>query len=231
METKPAAQRPIGVYAQTSEVLESPSALGVTLSAIERSRASRFRRKSLRDDYVAAHILVRLCAARWTKVPVQQFELVNRCPTCGSDEHGAPSLLGQSWIHVSIAHADGVVAAAIGPGPVGIDVERRNRMPGESMIAHVLAPGEQALVASNKEPTEAFLRFWVRKECLVKIGRATLDNLNTVDLSGISMSGAGEIRSFEDMYFVEAQDERRNALVAMVAEQPPVLLSADSALN
>ena len=98
-------------------------------------------------------------------------------------------------LHVSLSHAKGVVAAACGDRPVGIDLERWNAsQPDHSDLDFALAPAErkrlQSMAASGADADApitpaalAFLRLWVRKECLVKLGRITLDQLDSVDFS------------------------------------------------
>ena len=58
---------------------------------------------------------------------------------------GAPIIAGSSW-GVSIAHTRGVVMGAVGPGRVGVDVEREDR--DVSRLLRALLPGEQELTVS-----------------------------------------------------------------------------------
>jgi phosphopantetheinyl transferase len=48
-------------------------------------------------------------------------QVTRLCPHCGSADHGRPRLPGR---HLSLAYADGLVAIAVAPVPVGVDVER-----------------------------------------------------------------------------------------------------------
>ncbi len=62
-----------------------------------------------------------------------------------SSGEGAPMIVGSSW-GVSIAHTRGVVMGAVGPGRVGVDVEREDR--DVSRLSRALLPGEQELTVS-----------------------------------------------------------------------------------
>lgn len=70
------------------------------------------------------------------------------CPHCGSSRHGQPRLVGSDLVGsdlvASISYADGLVAVAWGPAPVGVDIER---------------------VEAEDDPD---LRAWTRLEALAK---------------------------------------------------------------
>jgi 4'-phosphopantetheinyl transferase len=158
------------------------------LTAAERDRAAAFRRAVERDSYVAAHTLVRQCAARLAGIDPAAVQLTQCCPSCGGRDHGRPSVRGRTDLYVSLSHSRGVVAAAAGWAPVGVDVElRRDRTLEENLIRHALAPGEQALVRASDDPGDAFLRQWMRKEALIKVGMTTLGTLSDIDLSGLPL--------------------------------------------
>ncbi|WP_158827910.1 4'-phosphopantetheinyl transferase family protein [Streptomyces sp. NRRL S-118] len=156
----------------------------VRLAPYEEARAARLAPGPRRDDFLAAHVLVRLCAARSTGEPLSSLVIGQRCEDCGGDDHGRPYLPGRPGTGVSLSHAEGVVAAAAGPGPVGVDVEAvPPGAPDARLLARVLAPPEIAAVRAAPDPMPAFLRHWVRKEALVKVGAATLGTLRRLDLT------------------------------------------------
>ncbi|MFF9865977.1 4'-phosphopantetheinyl transferase family protein [Streptomyces sp. NPDC013953] len=156
----------------------------VRLAPYEEDRAARLAPGPRRDDYLAAHVLVRLCAARSTGEPLSSLVIGQRCEDCGGDDHGRPYLPGRPGTGVSLSHAEGVVAAAAGPGPVGVDVEAvPPGAPDARLLARVLTPSEIAAVRAAPDPMLAFLRHWVRKEALVKVGAATLGTLRRLDLT------------------------------------------------
>ncbi|MER7206176.1 4'-phosphopantetheinyl transferase superfamily protein [Streptosporangium sp. NPDC000239] len=177
------------VLAGPTDEIYSPAALDL-LTEVERERAARFLKEAHRRDFVAAHLLVRRCAARVTGVPEEELTLLQHCDRCGPG-HGRPSLAEFPELGVSLSHTGGYVCAAAGPGRIGVDAER---VPGgpfeESLAAQALSPAERALVADN----ESLIRLWVRKEALIKRGELALDGLRSADLSALPLDGAGDGR-------------------------------------
>jgi 4'-phosphopantetheinyl transferase len=157
------------------------------LTAAEQDRAAAFRRPADRDSYVAAHLLARQCAARLAGMgDPAAVTLVQRCRTCGGRDHGRPAVRDRADLHVSLSHSPGLVAAAAGWAPVGVDVElTRGRTFDDGLLGHALAPAEQAQVRAASDPGAAFLRHWMRKEALIKVGLTTLGTMAEVDLSGL----------------------------------------------
>jgi 4'-phosphopantetheinyl transferase len=156
----------------------------------ERARAARFRRPADARDFVAAHVLARVVAARssgddWTTLEIEQ-----RCARCGGP-HGKPTIRRHPGLEVTTSRTAGNVAAAASSRAVAVDVERLTATP---LVAEVAASAftadeiEAARVAPD--PTLALLRQWVRKECLVKLGVLTLDTLRDVDLGELPVDEA-----------------------------------------
>ncbi|MFI9157373.1 4'-phosphopantetheinyl transferase family protein [Kitasatospora aureofaciens] len=216
---------PLVVVASADAVLRHPEAGEHLLTEIERARAARFRQESGRTDFVAGHVLVRLCAARLLGVPAAALALAQECPDCGLADHGRPYLPDHPGVQVSLSHTRGVVAAGAGHRPVGVDVELAARGGSLGAVARrVLAPAELALVEAAAEPDRAFLRQWVRKESLIKIGRATLDTLGRIDMSALPLDvpGGGPLRSrFEDLHLLDWTAPEHGAAVAAVSTAPP----------
>lgn len=166
----------------TADVLPLLDEVG--LAPYERARAGRLPAGPRRADYVAAHILVRLCAAQVTGAPPDTLTLGQTCGDCAGEDHGRPYLRDRPGIGVSLSHTAGTVAVAAGPGPVGVDVEDASAAVFDPRLAaRVLAPAELATVHADPNPARAFLRLWVRKEALVKVGVTTLGRLRELDLT------------------------------------------------
>ncbi|MFC9326726.1 4'-phosphopantetheinyl transferase family protein [Kitasatospora sp. NPDC057015] len=219
---------PLVAVSASTEVMRHPEAGEHLLGPTERQRAARFRQEEARQDYVAAHVLVRICAARVLGVEAAALTLAQQCPDCGDHGHGKPYLAGHPEIHVSLSHTHGVVAAAAGHHPVGVDVE----LPGRTGTAvevfeRVLAEAELKLVQAHPDPGRAFLRQWVRKEALIKIGRTTLDTLGELDLSALPLdtpAGLPLHSKYEDLYLLDWQDDTgTGATVCAAATRPPHL--------
>ncbi len=209
---------PLAVVAATVEVLAHPECGEELLTPEEQARAGAFRRDADRADFVAAHTLVRLCAARFLGVSPGSLTLVQRCPDCGGP-HGRPEVAGYPELCVSMTHTPGVVMAAAAWDQVGVDAERYSGETQE-VPAHVLAPGELASIRSSRTPRLAFVRQWVRKEALIKVGAASLSTLRAVDLSALPVPGEatpGTAVPYGPWWLVDWLDHRRHAAGAVVA--------------
>src|SRR4051794_16303251 len=173
---------------------------------------------------VAPPLLVRRCAARVTGLPLAALSLVQRCAECGSTEHGKPAMAGIPELQVSLAHRRGAVVAAAGWSPVGVDVELPGTR-GSAPLPDVLAPAERAEVRDARDPSAAFLRLWVRKECLVKLGVTTLDQLADVDLAGGAdrrPASGGTRTRYGRWHLLDWVDARTGAVVAAAGQDAPV---------
>lgn len=193
----------LALYGETHDVLVRFGGWTAYLTGDERKRADAFSRSADREDYVAAHILVRVAAARITGSPdipgpaAHTYGLMQQCERCAG-AHGRPRLPAHPGLHVSLSHTRGAVAAACAIVPIGIDIEHWNgaldadadfpglnarerlRLGAFSSVAHTHhAPSPRAL---------AWLRLWTRKESLVKVGETTLDAMPDVDMSRLPMS-------------------------------------------
>ena len=225
----PVAEGPVVLAGPTDEVL---SLVGLTETALrpgERDRADALRRPADRRDFVAAHLLVRVCAAHLLRLPAQQIQIVQRCASCGGD-HGQPSVPGAPQIGVSLSHARGHVAAAAGAGPVGVDIEPvvdAGIVP--ELAGSVLAAGERAALTGLAEPAAAaaLTRQWVRKEALVKIGVLTLDSFAELDLSGLPIgppprghTACWAVPGLDGVHLVDWVDPRADVYGAVVTRHP-----------
>lgn len=129
-------------------------------------------------DRALAHALARRLVAETTGRPAPP--LAHHCPTCGSTDHGRPSVPGEPELHVSLAHAGGWVAAVVADAPCGVDVEPVRPL---DVPPVALTPGEQAaLTAADPSGRSAlFLAWWTRKEAAAKAGLLHIDDFATYD--------------------------------------------------
>ncbi|WP_424211349.1 4'-phosphopantetheinyl transferase family protein [Streptomyces sp. BI20] len=190
----PAALPPVGLVwagstgAVLAEAGPDPWSL---LTGVERARAEGFRADADRADFLAAHVLVRLCAGRLLGLPAGALTLVQSCGSCPRP-HGRPRLVEAPGLGVSLAHTRGRVAAVAAPGPVGVDVEElAGPAPDPRLVARACTREERAAWTAAGGSREVFLRQWVRKEALVKAGAGSLDEAARID---VPVHGRGPAR-------------------------------------
>ena len=226
-QTAVRTRQPLAVVVSTGEVLDHPAARESLLTPVEQRRAAALRFARDRDDFLAAHLLVRLCAGRLLDVPADALSLVQHCADCGSREHGKPSLAGLPEVHISLSHTRGVVAAAAGWQRVGVDVERATVPDAPLRVAdRVLSAAETRMMRAAERPHRFFLRQWVRKESLVKIGELSLGGMAKTDLSGLPADipdGPPHLSRHGELYVLDWTDERRDAVAAVVSAGRPRL--------
>lgn len=171
-----------GQLTETATVLAAIPGTTGYLSAPEQRRAASFRRDRDRDDFIAAHALVRVVAGALLGQRPAALTVVQTCPQCGGP-HGVPRLRDRPEVHLSMSHAYGFVAAAASHTPIGVDVEVVRRHGWDPDVASLaLSPAELGAVGRTADPQRAFVRQWVRKEALVKVGVVELDDLTTIEL-------------------------------------------------
>jgi 4'-phosphopantetheinyl transferase len=171
----------------TSLVLSESGAGEDRLTAVERERRARLRRPGDRDDFLAAHLVVRQCVGRLLGVAPAEVVIEQRCTTCGGP-HGRPEVAGHPEVRASLAHSAGVVAAAAGTAPLGVDVETVGPVelaPDDVSIAFGAA--EIAAIEAAPEPGRALRLAWVRKEACLKAGLVELDGLADYDLAALPL--------------------------------------------
>ena len=210
-------------------VVSAPA--GRVLGSLDRGLLTRDERRrragpTHQDARAAAHLLVRWCAARVTGRSPAEFAVVQRCAECGSRDHGKPFMAGFPELHISLAHRPGAVAAGAGWSPVGVDVEVPDARGGApAAVPDVLSPAEVAQVRAAVDPASAFLRLWVRKECLVKLGVTTLDSLRDVDLAGTTgdrLAGGVTATRYGRLHVADWVDAAPGAVVAAAGCELPV---------
>ena len=136
------------------------------VSVDERLRYARLRQQADRDRFLVAHSLLRILLARRLGVAPAAIVLTTAA--------GKPRLPGADRAHeFSLSHSGHRVVVAITAGaPVGVDVERVSiDRDLEALIQRALSPRERGTMArlAGRERRDAFYRYWVRKEAVVKM--------------------------------------------------------------
>lgn len=208
----------------SASALRALASVRSVLTDAEKARAARLRSADDREDYVAAHLLVRECAARWSGVPAHRLTLRQLCPGCGSSAHGRPYVEELPEVAVSLSHTRGYVAAVAGAGPVAVDVENHRRtVLSPAARREVLTDAEQAAVAADPDPDLAFCLRWTYKECLVKHAAATWGELRGTGLPpGLRPDGV-PVRAAAQ-WAVQWVDDRGTNCGTAVTSANPVLL-------
>ncbi len=136
------------------------------LSAADRRRLSSISAPERRAAHATGRVLLHELVAELSGQPVGTVAITTRCPRCGSEQHGRPQA-GTPRLHLSLAHAPGVVLAAVADRPCGVDVERLEDANRLADAARVVLSPKEIRDGHGTDPT-SLLRTWVRKEALLK---------------------------------------------------------------
>jgi len=120
------------------------------------------------------------------------------------------------------------VVAAAAWDRVGVDVEQLPRDGVARGLLAVLTPAERSQARSAAQPSARALRYWVRKECLVKAGEVAPAGMAHVDLSRVAerIDGAGRsVSRYRGLHLVDWWDPAREVLVAVAGAAAPLTCS------
>lgn len=151
------------------------------LEGYEHRRWTALRRAADRDDYLAAHSLVREMAGRILG-PSRTISLRQDCAGCGGSDHGRPRFGEEPDLDVSLAHARGWVGAVVADARCGIDVEPVSLATTPVLAALTTAERADLQLLPRQRQGRAFLRLWTRKEALVKAGRVRVEDFASTDV-------------------------------------------------
>ncbi|MDN5916838.1 MAG: 4'-phosphopantetheinyl transferase superfamily protein [Pseudonocardia sp.] len=155
------------------------------LDAHERERMAALRQETDRARYLAAHALTRIVLGEHLATDPAGLRLDRTC-RCGQ-QHGKPRLAERpDSPGFSLTHSGSLVGVALGPGPVGVDVEHGRALTSlDGLAEHVLSSAERG---NGDLDAHTFLITWTRKEALLK---ATGDGLSS-PMDAITLSGPRE---------------------------------------
>ena len=106
------------------------------------------------------------------------------------DSNGAPYLADHRELNISISHCQKAVAVAVSDeGAVGIDIESRRRI-NKSLIQRVCTTNETDEINASDDPEMAFLKFWTRKEAVLKCRRTGIKGFGSM----VDASTAGDCK-------------------------------------
>jgi 4'-phosphopantetheinyl transferase len=157
----------------------------------ELGRRARLAAREDRDRFVLGAAVARIVVGHHLGCPPGAVVLDRRCSEC-SEPHGKPRVVSDRDLELSVSHSGTRVVVAVTRGcAIGVDVERvRPRLDVDRLAARVLDARERgvlAAVAPAQRP-QAFVRFWTRKEAVLK---GTGEGLR-IALTDLRVSGPGE---------------------------------------
>ena len=139
------------------------------LSADEREKALRFRKREDRLRCAVGRLLIRALASdRLGRADVPLLV----------SEYGKPFFAQENAVHFSLSHSGKLVVLASGALPLGVDVEERRPLAWHE-LACVFGAEEQALLETDKDPLGMFYRLWTAREAFSKeegLGLAIFEN-------------------------------------------------------
>jgi 4'-phosphopantetheinyl transferase len=141
----------------------------------EAGRRARLRQRDDRDRLVVGVALARLVLGRHLGCAPPAVRLDRTCPDC-AEPHGKPRVLAAGGLELTVSHSGARVAVAVARRhPIGLDVEQLDpRVDVDGLAEQVLSHEEAHQAARVPEPRDWLLRYWTRKESVLK---ATGDGL------------------------------------------------------
>ncbi|TDT81851.1 phosphopantetheinyl transferase [Arthrobacter sp. AG258] len=146
-------------------------------------RAERLVHERARKDFLAAHLLARLCVSHCLGVPFGDVSIRQRCSRCGGS-HGRPEVVGSSDTYVSWSHSFGYAAAVVSGRPCGVDIEFHGRKIGVAVQKVASTKSEFEFLRSHEDGDSLARHLWLRKEALVKAGLGSLPEVFRLDAMG-----------------------------------------------
>jgi 4'-phosphopantetheinyl transferase len=193
------------------------------LSVDERNRAGRFAFVRDASRFRVCRAMLRLGLAWYLEKAPQEIALTTRW-------RGKPCLADCSTLNFNVTHSHGLgLIAFTTVGEVGIDVEAFDRRVEALDIATASFTRNEASIigaaATPQEQAGIFLRFWTRKEAVLKAaGCGILRGLDTVDVSqpGSLVSLGAGAETTESHWLMQDLEVRgaRDGFCAAVAARP-----------
>jgi 4'-phosphopantetheinyl transferase len=152
----------ISVFAANGQSTLGLSSAESVLSREEKERAARFHFPKDRDRWVRSRALLRLSLSK--RLGVRPESLSFRSGACGK-----PWLPQHPECHFNLSHSADFVAVAVGPEPVGIDIEHlRDNLPVASLATHAFQPQEAEAIKAASNGQRLFYHLWTAKEAVMK---------------------------------------------------------------
>jgi 4'-phosphopantetheinyl transferase len=129
------------------------------LAADERARADRFRFEADADRLIIGRGVLRLIIG----------ELLHVGPEHVAFTYSASRKPSVAGVEFNVAHSGDIILIATHQHPIGVDVERVDRMLDVAAMGRAcFTARERALIVEGAATREAFFRLWTRKEAWLK---------------------------------------------------------------
>lgn len=145
------------------------------LTGSEQARLATLQHPARRQEFIACRYALRHLLATGSSTPAEHWRLdapEGRAPHLNADHHGVDAAAST---HLSLSHSGAYLACAVGPQPVGIDLEVKDLRAGRrdvlALAGMACTPGELAqLQALDEGPARYrhFLQLWSLKEAYFK---------------------------------------------------------------
>ncbi|WP_296620323.1 4'-phosphopantetheinyl transferase superfamily protein [Marivirga sp.] len=143
------------------------------LSSKEIMRSRRYRNKGDSDRFIIGRAMVKHMAATILNKDFESLEILYT-------ETNKPII--DQEIQFNLSHSgDYVVLAICKECDIGIDIEYCDAdFKFQPILDYCMSKGEQIRIFENKKPLDTFLKYWTRKEAILKgTGIGLLEKLNT----------------------------------------------------
>ena len=175
------------LYARTADIGYFVSNHMHLLNEIELKRWRTISRTSDKDLFAASHQIARFAVADYLGCAVDSVLIRQCCKSCGGP-HGKPMVISHKGIEISWSHTERAIVVGVSQRPIAVDVEGHadgfsrtdinlDRILSSTEVSRFAAalPSGQLFVS-----LEQFNQIWTYKECLVKLGKLSIDRFNTV---------------------------------------------------
>lgn len=135
------------------------------LSEEELQRIGRLRFKKDKDNAVVTFTFLRDILSLYTPDSPKNIKINRDCKTCG-EPHGKP-YLNNGDIKFNVSHTCRYVVIGVSLDEIGIDIENLNQNKDFDFLFHTLSDNEKKTITKANK-TMALLKYWTRKESVVK---------------------------------------------------------------
>lgn len=184
-------------FVSLQEPNSTVEAAAQVLSAAEMRRADQFRFLLHRIRFVLAHAALRHILCIYSACPASSIDFA-------ISPRGKPSLVNRNKgetgeIEFNLSHSEDLAVVAVSFGSIlGVDVEQVREMPDWPQMARQFFSDVEIAAIERVPPHQAgmmFLRFWTRKEALLKaMGTGLQDDLSSFCTAADDLDQASVVR-------------------------------------